>query len=209
MKLPYRPYTRKYNYLCVTFRMWMRLKRQMEQNESHIISRVLAGRTEEFAYFLDTYGQAVFTLIVRMVSSEEDAEELAQDTFMKAYEHLGSFYGESSFSTWIYRIAYNTALSFLRKWKGREIVIDETFWNTVSETEVDEALDDDSEERIELLRQALAQLSAEERALVTLFYEKGKTVQELAEISGLSVSNVKVKLHRVRKKLYILMQKED
>lgn len=187
----------------------MRLKRQMEQNESHIISRVLAGRTEEFAYFLDTYGQAVFTLIVRMVSSEEDAEELAQDTFMKAYEHLGSFYGESSFSTWIYRIAYNTALSFLRKRKGREIVIDETFWNTVSETEVDEALDDDSEERIELLRQALAQLSAEERALVTLFYEKGKTVQELAEISGLSVSNVKVKLHRVRKKLYILMQKED
>ena len=174
----------------------MRLKRQMEQNESHIISRVLAGRTEEFAYFLDTYGQAVFTLIVRMVSSEEDAEELAQDTFMKAYEHLGSFYGESSFSTWIYRIAYNTALSFLRKRKGREVVIDETFWNTVSETEVDEALDDDSEDRIE-------------RALVTLFYEKGKTVQELAEISGLSVSNVKVKLHRVRKKLYILMQKED
>ena len=69
----------------------MRLKEQMEQNESHIISRVLAGRTEEFAYFLDTYGQGVYTLIVRMVSSEEDAEELAQDTFMKAYEHLGSF----------------------------------------------------------------------------------------------------------------------
>lgn len=187
----------------------MRLIEQMEQNESHIISRILAGRTEEFYYFLDTYGQAVYTLIVRMVYSEEDAEELTQDVFLKAFEHLDSFYGESSFSTWVYRIAYNTAVSYLRKKKSVETVIDEAFWNTVSETEVDEALDDDSEERVEQLQQALTQLSADERALVTLFYEEERPVQEVAEVLGLSVSNVKVKLHRVRKKLYILMQKEE
>ena len=90
-----------------------------------------------------------------------------------------------------------------------ETVIDEAFWNTVSETEVDEALDDDSEERVEQLQQALTQLSADERALVTLFYEEERPVQEVTEVLGLSVSNVKVKLHRVRKKLYILMQKEE
>ena len=84
----------------------------MEKDESYIITRILAGKTEEYAYFLDTYGQPVFSLIVRMVNSEEDAEELTQDTFMKAFEHLSSFNGKSSFSTWIYRIAYNTALSF-------------------------------------------------------------------------------------------------
>lgn len=65
----------------------------MEKDESYIITRILAGKTEEYAYFLDTYGQPVFSLIVRMVNSEEDAEELTQDTFMKAFEHLSSFNG--------------------------------------------------------------------------------------------------------------------
>ena len=87
----------------------------MKTDELHIITQILAGKTGEFAYFLDTYGTQVFSLIVRMVGSEEDAEELTQDTFMKAFEHLSSFNGNSSFSTWIYRIAYNTALSALRK----------------------------------------------------------------------------------------------
>ena len=87
----------------------------MKNNELHIIAQILGGKTEAFSYFMDTYGQQVFTLIVRMVDSEEDAEELTQDTFMKAFSHLSSFCGHSSFSTWIYRIAYNTALSALRK----------------------------------------------------------------------------------------------
>lgn len=82
----------------------------MKKDESYIITRILAGKTEEYAYVLDTYGQAVFALIVRMVNSEEDAEELTQDAFMKAFEHLSSFGGKSSFSTWIYRIAYNTTI---------------------------------------------------------------------------------------------------
>ena len=90
----------------------------MEKDESYIITRILAGKTEEYAYFLDTYGQPVFSLIVRMVNSEEDAEELTQDTLMKAFEHLSSFNGKSSFSTWIYRIALNTCISFIRKEKN-------------------------------------------------------------------------------------------
>lgn len=86
----------------------------MKPNESHIIAQIVAGKTEEFSYFLDAYGQQVFALIVRMVSSPEYAEELTQDTFMKAFQHLSSFSNDSTFSTWIYRIAYNTALSALR-----------------------------------------------------------------------------------------------
>ena len=91
----------------------------MRTEEQHKIEHILAGKTEEFAYFLDTYGQQVFTLIVRMVDSESDAEELTQDTFLKAFQHLSSFNGKSQFSTWIYRIAYNTALTALRKKKHR------------------------------------------------------------------------------------------
>ena len=82
----------------------MRLTGIMENEELHIISSILAGKTERFAYFLDKYGQQVFNLIVRMTNSPEDAEELTQDSFMKAFEHLSSFNGNSSFSTWIYRI---------------------------------------------------------------------------------------------------------
>lgn len=105
----------------------------MKKDESYIITRILAGKTEEYAYFLDTYGQAVFALIVRMVNSEEDAEELTQDAFMKAFEHLSSFGGKSSFSTWIYRIAYNTALSFLRKKNVEQTMLDDNLYNPQNE----------------------------------------------------------------------------
>lgn len=181
----------------------------MKPNESHIIARILSGKDEEFSYFLDTYGQQVFALIVRMVSSPEYAEELTQDTFLKAYRHLGSFTGGSSFSTWIYRIAYNTALSALRKKKEEVLMIDDRQWERVSETEIDEVLDDESEDRIARLQDALGKLSAEERAIVALFYEEGKSMEEIAHILNQSVGNVKVKLHRIRKKLYILMTKEE
>ena len=181
----------------------------MEKDESYIITRILAGKTEEYAYFLDTYGQPFFSLIVCMVKSEEDAEELTQDTFMKAFEHLSSFNGKSSFSTWIYRIAYNTALSFLRKKNVEQTVIDDNQWNRISDTQIDDALNNESEEQIEKLQQALTKLTAEERALVTLFYEEEHSIQELAQILNLNEGNIKVKLHRLRKKLYVLMQKED
>lgn len=181
----------------------------MEKDESYIITRILAGKTEEYAYFLDTYGQPVFSLIVRMVNSEEDAEELTQDTFMKAFEHLSSFNGKSNFSTWIYRIAYITALSFLRKKNVEQTVIDDNQWNRISETQIDDALNNESEEQIEKLQQALTKLTAEELALVTLFYEEEHSIQELAQILNLNEGNIKVKLHRLRKKLYVLMQKED
>lgn len=181
----------------------------MEKDESYIITRILAGKTEEYAYFLDTYWQPFFSLIVRMVNSEEDAEELTQDTFMKAFEHLSSFNGKSSFSTWIYRIAYNTALSFLRKKNVEQTVIDDNQWNRISDTQIDDVLNDESEEQIEKLQQALTKLTAEERALVIFFYEEEHSIQELAQILNLNEGNIKVKLYRLRKKLYVLMQKED
>ena len=181
----------------------------MKPNESHIITHILAGKTEEFSYFLDTYGHQVFALIVRMVSSPEYAEELTQDTFMKAFQHLGSFSADSTFSTWIYRIAYNTALSALRKRKEEVLVIDDKQWERVSETEIDEVLDDESEDRIARLQKALEKLSVEERAIVAFFYEEEKSIEDIAHILNQSVGNIKVKLHRISKKLYILMSKEE
>lgn len=180
----------------------------MKTEEQHKIEQILAGKTEEFAYFLDTYGQQIFTLIVRMVNSESDAEELTQDTFLKAFQHLSSFNRKSQFSTWIYRIAYNTALTALRK-KNIELTADEKLWNTISDTETDDLLDDTSENQIEKLREALNRLPTDERALITFFYEEEKNISEIAVITELTEGNVKIKLYRLRKKLAAWMQEKD
>lgn len=179
----------------------------MKENGQHIIAAILAGKTDRFSYFLEQYGQQVFHLIVRMVTSQEDAEELTQDCFMKAFNHLSSFNGNSSFSTWLYRIAYNTALSFLRKETARqEIRITEQLWNTLSDEEVDQTLNTEDTVLIEKLQQLIKQLSPEEQAILTFYYEEEKTIQEIGYILHLSESNTKVKLHRIRKKLSILMK---
>ena len=167
----------------------------MEYDKAHIIQDVLEGKTSRYEYFLDKYGQQVFTLIVRIVASQEDAEELTQDTFLKAFRHLSSFKAESNFSTWIYRIAYNTAISAVRKKKYDLFDMDDT-------------LNDESEEQIAKLNKAMKKLDADERAVITLFYMEDKPVSEIALILGMTESNTKVKLHRIRKKLYVLITNE-
>ena len=181
----------------------------MKNDEQDIIKRILSGKTDDFAYFLDTYGQQVFNLIVRIVRCEYDAEELTQDTFMKCFESLSSFNAKSSFSTWLYRIAYNTAISFTRKKETEVNVYDENIWNTISDTEIDDTMNDESEENIKRLQKTLSMLPPDERCLITLFYEQEKTIQEIGQILNAKESSIKVKLHRIRRKLYILMKKEE
>ena len=181
----------------------------MENDETHIIHRILKGETSLYEYFLDKYSQQVFILIIRIVENQEDAEELTQDTFLKAFEHLSSFKAESSFSTWIYRIASNTAISATRKRKQELIVMDSAMLMNISDQQIDDALNDESGERVGKLNKAIKKLDAEERALISLFYNEEKTIGEIALILGLTESNAKVKLHRIRKKLYILITEAE
>lgn len=187
----------------------MRLTDKMKDDEKHIIQQILNGETALYEFFLNTYGQQVFTLIVRIVSNQEDAEELTQDTFLKAFRHLESFKGNSSFSTWIYSIAYHTAISSARKKKYDTFAMDDTLLANISDQQVDEALDDESEERIAKLNGTLKRLDMEERALIDLYYYEEKPLSEIALILGLTESNAKVKLYRTRKKIYVLMNKEE
>lgn len=181
----------------------------MKDDEQHIIQRILQGETALYEHFLRTYGQQVFTLVARIVSSREDAEELTQDVFLKAFNHLPSFKGNSSFSTWIYSIAYNTAVSSARKKSFDTLALDDAQLANLSDTQVDEALNDDREEQIARLERAVGRLDAEERAQIDLFYYKGKPLSEVALILGVTESNAKVKLHRIRKKIYVLMKQEE
>ena len=187
----------------------LRLIDKMGNDETHIIHRILKGETSLYEYFLDKYSQQVFIMMIRIVEKQEDAEELTQDTFLKAFEHLSSFKAESSFSTWIYRIAYNTAISATRKRKQELIVMDSAMLMNISDQQIDDALNDESEERVGKLNKAIKKLDAEERALISLFYNEEKTIGEIALILGLTESNAKVKLHRIRKKLYILITEAE
>ena len=181
----------------------------MKKDEAHIIKEILNGKTEQYEYFLDRYGQQVFVLVDRIASCQEDAEELTQDVFLKAFQQLSSFKAESSFSTWIYRIATNLAISAVRKKRNDVLRLDDSVFANLSDTQVDEALEDESEEQMERLQQAMNQLEADERALITLYYLEEKPLAEVAFILGMTEGNAKVKLHRIRKKLYVLIKNQE
>ena len=177
-----------------------------QQDEKYYIKRVLEGEAELFSVFLDRYGRPLYSLIVQIVGCPEDAEELVQDAFLNAFRHLNNYKGDCKFSTWLYRIAYNVAVSATRKKKQEVFYIEESTINNVPDEKVDDALfGEESEERIVRLSAAMNQLNAEEIALITLFYYEDKSLEEIGEILKISVSNAKVRLHRTRKKLYVLM----
>ena len=177
----------------------------MKHDDIHIIKEVLGGKSEQFENILNRYSGQVFNLIAHIVPCKEDAEELTQDVFIKVFRLLSTFKEESSFSTWIYRIATNTALSAARKKKHATINIEDNAHGDIPDELLDEALDNDNEEQLQRLSEAIDRLDAEERALITLYYMNERPIEEVATIMGLTQSNVKTKLYRTRKKLYLLL----
>lgn len=178
------------------------------QDELNYIERIRNGETNLFSYFVTRYSNSIYSLIVRIVLTKEDAEELTQDSFLKAFKKLDSFKGDCSFSTWLFRIAYNTAISATRKRKMVFPMVDETMLESVPDEAINTFFDqDDDEIRLQKLEEAISKLNAEEKTLITLFYTEEKSVAELARVLDLTPENVKVKLYRVRKKLYVLMTK--
>ncbi len=97
----------------------------MQTEEQELIRRIAGGETRLCARLVDRYGRAVYTLAARIAGCTEDAEELTQDIFLKAFSSLDRFGGRSSFSTWLYRIAYNTAVSHARRTRPKHCGIDE------------------------------------------------------------------------------------
>lgn len=175
----------------------------MTEQEVHIkIAEVLSGNTSSFATLVDSYKNLVHSVALKITANQELAEEVAQDTFVKAYQGLAKFKQESKFSTWIYQITYFTAINALRKNKVETTEISD--FNTASAD--DGGIDHlEKEDRNALIEKALTYLPAQDRAVVVLFYLKEMSMEEVAEITKLSVSNAKVKVHRSRKKLHDIL----
>ena len=178
------------------------------KNQKDLIDKITHGDEDAFAQLMELYAQGVYTLIVRITRCEEDAEELTQDVFMRVYNHIGDFAGKSSFSTWLYRIAYNIAISYSRRQKQPTYTIDEGRLRSVELNDVErmEASTDDA--TINALTIAIDKLESQERALISLFYYQERSIAECATIMGQSENNIKVRLHRIRKKLYLLITEQ-
>ena len=174
----------------------------MLMDEQRLIVRILEGHAEDYGYFLERYGGEVFAIVSRLVPNREDAEELTQDAFVRAYSRLDSFIGRSSFSTWVCRIAYTVAVSWLRKKRIKYLSIDDH--PHASDAEVDEVLDDES--RLDELRHAISLLRPDEQMLLELFYFESRPLADIAYILDVEPGTIATRLHRIRRKLYSLMK---
>ncbi|OIQ30702.1 MAG: RNA polymerase [Bacteroidetes bacterium MedPE-SWsnd-G2] len=174
----------------------------MTINDQEYINRILQGDSNAFAILVDRYKALVFTLALRVLKHKEEAEEVSQDAFIKAYKNLNKFKGDSKFSTWIYKITYHACLDRIKKNKKDDVLraIDEYTEHKV--ISVDGILDGiEKKERNVVIKECIFKLPEDEAALITLYYFEELSLDEIGEIVGLKSNNVKVKLFRIRKRL--------
>jgi len=180
------------------------------KGDIYYIEQVLEGKINAFSYIVDQHKNKAFNLAFRICGNHEEAEELAQDSFLKAYRALRSFKMKSSFATWFYRIVYNTTISHVRlKRKGvlslEDFPADATDFIGANTNE-EEA---EKEYRNSLVNFALQKITDEERGLISLYYYEEMSTDEIADVTGISKSNIKVKLFRARQKMQEIIEKTE
>ncbi len=177
--------------------------------DEEIISRILKGEQSAFSILVAKYQNYVFTLVLRFTENREDAEEIAQDVFVKAYRSLADFRGDSKFSTWLFTITRTTCLSFLRKKKLDTQSLDNERIGLQLENRESgfNANLVEQKSRHTMLSRAISMLSVDDAQLLNLFYKAEQTLEEIGKIMGLDPNTVKVKLHRARQRLKEKMEK--
>lgn len=172
-------------------------------NDNELISRVLSGDQQAYAGLVSRYQSYVFTLALRMVKSREDAEEVAQDSFIKAYKYLGDFKGASKFSTWLYTIVNNTSISFLRKKKVEIHSLDnEKVFEVADSKESGMGANMiEQKSKMAMVNEAIAMLNPDDAQIITLFYKAEQSLEETAQILGIEINAAKVRLYRARTRL--------
>lgn len=174
-------------------------------DHSDLIRRILSGDSHAFGELVEQYQHMVYTVCHRVLRNQEDAQEAAQDAFVKAFRNLKDFSGGSKFSTWLYTIAYRCAINRGRQRRKDMDSIDVLPHHPAADagrvgthqTDVDH-----------YLTKALGRLSPEEASVLSLHYLDELSVEEIVTITGLSASNVKVRLFRSRKRLEAALNME-
>ena len=176
-------------------------------DDQHYITQTLQGNTRAYEYLVTKYERFVFTIVIRILKNREEAEEVAQDTFVKAYEALATYRGASKFSSWLYSIAYRKALDRIKKnkkFKTTDCVEDFTkidFYDT------ENALTSlQNKERSAVIQNCIMQLPEDDAAIITFYYFEELSVKEIANITQLTEDNIKIKLYRSRKKMFTFLK---
>lgn len=186
-----------------------------KSSDIEIIDAVLAGNQYLYSELVRRHQRFVFTLALRFSKNREDAEEISQDTFIKAYRYLNNFQRTSKFSTWLYTIVYNTSMTFLRKKNLDTLSLDQEEHSIIIEHKLQGTKNNFAEKASQsfYINKAIEQLSSEDGNIITLFYNAEQSLQEIAQITGLEANTVKVKLHRARhrlkEKLEMLLKGEE
>jgi RNA polymerase sigma factor (sigma-70 family) len=171
------------------------------------IEKVLAGKINAFSNIVDRHKDKAYNLAFRICGNHEEAEEIAQDSFLKAYRSLKSFKMKSSFATWLYRIVYNTAISTIRIRK-KEVLSLEDFPADATDFIGSNYIENEAEKEYKnsLVNFALQKLTEEERGLISLYYYEEMSIEEISGVTGTGKSNIKVKLFRAREKMFGIIE---
>ncbi|MCK5820237.1 MAG: RNA polymerase sigma factor [Bacteroidales bacterium] len=179
-----------------------------QKKDIEIIASVLKGNTNDFGLLIDRYQDKAFRLSISILKNEDEAQEITHMAFIKAYENLGRFKNEAKFSTWFFRIVYNLCISHHRYEQkfSRDISPEETA--DLAPAELNEGIKYlNRKEQQKYIARAFECLASDDLVLVKGYYMEDLDMNELAAITGLSISNVKVKLFRARKRLYLELEK--
>ncbi len=176
---------------------------QSPLSDIELIHQTLGGNQSAYADLVKRHQRFVFTLASRFTKSREDAEEIAQDCFVKAYRSLASFQQQSKFSTWLYSIVYTTAMTKLRKKRVETSYLDndEKSEQISGQFAVMDTNLAENNSRSYYLNQAITQLLPDDAAVLMLFYKSEQSIEEISQILGIETNAVKVKLYRARQRL--------
>lgn len=172
--------------------------------EDEYIEKVLLGDVDAFRYFLTTYKDMAFNIAISIIKDEQYAEEIVQDSFMKAFNGLKSFDRRSKFKTWFYRIIVNESFQRLKKMKKEFKVVEHS--EEVREMQLG-SNDENKSNRFDQVKKSLSLLSSNERLVINLFYLEDYSLKEIVHITKWKLENTKVLLHRARKKIRLHVEK--
>jgi RNA polymerase sigma factor (sigma-70 family) len=180
-----------------------------ELTDNEIIRKVLDGEHQHYAVLVKRYQNFVFTITLRYTDSREDAEEISQDIFVKAFRSLKDFRGDSKFSTWLYTIVTTSCITFLRKKKLQTHSLDNehVFELADSQDSGMRANQVEQKSRAAMVNEAINMLGPEDAQIITLFYKGEQTLDEISRAMGIEPNAAKVRLHRARQRLREKMEK--
>ena len=166
-------------------------------------------KREHYASIIDQYKDLAYSIAFKIIKNEQDAEEIVQDSFIKAFQNFHKFRNDSKFSTWFYRIVFNTAISTTRKNRIQTTGINEELIDSRESVDTNAIQNLDQLDRKRIIKKGMEKLDALDFTVITLFYYESKSLKEIGVITGNDRNYLKVILQRARRKLLNALNDSD